>query len=555
MLRIYYGSFLKDSLLIKPRELYYKIQKRLFILLFLAVSIGPLLTITFYLNNYYKTTWIEHISEDLNNYAEFLAAKVEISLDQAYDYLYLIGEFVVNNKIKIKSNKNLIFDNNRFTCLFTYERKKNRYYMIINQLECKGILTSKILKELLERPYEKGILSVKSNSDNKISIVLFHHHKHKDLLVVGVLKQKYLEDIIYVKKFSKWTDIEIIDDKNNIIISTKYNKDLVSSYDYEVLNSRKREYNKDIEKILVKVPFNQNKWFIIVEEQIEKLISEFHDIFTKVLVLIFIAISVLIIVSIFIINYLVEGIKRADTQRLELSARMIETEKMALIGRLAANVAHEINNPLQIIEEEAGWMLDLLMDEHPEKVKNYREYSNSLENIKKQVKRVKLITHKLLGLRKSEVEEDLEININELIEETVGLLRKSADRRGIEIKLNLDPQIPTVRMSSLQFQQAILNILNNSIDAIVERGTIEVSSKLTQDQKIILEFSDTGPGIPSEILPKIFDPFFSTKKGVRNVGLGLYITSTFIKKLGGDIKVQNKPEGGALFTIILPVRK
>ncbi|EMG35736.1 histidine kinase [Desulfocurvibacter africanus PCS] len=266
-------------------------------------------------------------------------------------------------------------------------------------------------------------------------------------------------------------------------------------------------------------------------------------------ILIFVVGTILIfLVANHLTRGLVQHLKESDERR-EFAFREVEhNQRLSSIGRLAAGLAHEVNNPLAIINEQAGLLKDLLnrQADGPEK----ERYSRLADSILAAVKRCRDITHNMLGFaRRMELAIEF-LSINEVLAETLSFLRKEAESRDIEIILDLDPNLPTIPSDRGQLQQVFLNILNNALAAVSDKGRIQISSK-DSGQYVLVSIEDNGCGMPKETLEHIFEPFFTTKKG-RGTGLGLSITYGIVKRLGGDIDVRSTPGQGTTFTVILP---
>ncbi|MDO9081924.1 MAG: ATP-binding protein, partial [Humidesulfovibrio sp.] len=247
---------------------------------------------------------------------------------------------------------------------------------------------------------------------------------------------------------------------------------------------------------------------------------------------------------------------RSEREKATLNASLTQSSKMASLGKMAAGVAHEVNNPLAIIKEKAGWMRDLLAEEDIKASPNFKEYEDAITKIDYHVTRAKDVTHRLLGFarRMDPIHED--ININEVLTQTITFLENEARYRAIEINTTLQKDLPFVASDSAQLQQVFLNIIDNAIDAIGKDGSIQIRTKAVHNpDEVIIAISDTGPGISSEKLDKIFDPFFTTKKVGEGTGLGLTISFSIIQKLGGRINVESQEGQGATFIISLPLRK
>jgi two-component system NtrC family sensor kinase len=253
-------------------------------------------------------------------------------------------------------------------------------------------------------------------------------------------------------------------------------------------------------------------------------------------------------------NTIIAQLLSAEREKATLNASLTQSSKMASLGKMAAGVAHEINNPLAIIKEQAGWMRDLLGEEDIKNSPNFKEFEESIAKIEFHVTRAKDVTHRMLGFarRLDPVQDD--VNINQVIEQTITFLQNEARYRAIEITTDLQRDLPLLTSDPAQLQQVFLNIIDNAIDAIGKDGSIRVRTGVVHDpDEVVISIADTGPGIPKEKLDKIFDPFFTTKKVGEGTGLGLTISFSIIQKLGGRIKVESEEGQGATFIISLPL--
>ena len=261
------------------------------------------------------------------------------------------------------------------------------------------------------------------------------------------------------------------------------------------------------------------------------------------------------IIAVFVIvkisNALTNHIRESDKKRRQLLAEAEQPNKLVSIGRLAAGVAHEINNPLAIINQKAGLAQDFMeMSEDSEHKKPILE---ALDGIQNSVERCKKITHRLLGFARQTDVRTEKIDINDIVREVVDFLAKEASYNQIKIDFDLDQNISKIFSDSGQLQQIFLNITNNAIDAIGSNGQITLSSKQVDQQTVQVNIIDNGPGISPEVQQRIFDPFFTTKETGKGTGLGLSITYGLVKKLGGNIKVISEVGKGTTFKITLPV--
>jgi two-component system NtrC family sensor kinase len=226
------------------------------------------------------------------------------------------------------------------------------------------------------------------------------------------------------------------------------------------------------------------------------------------------------------------------------------------LGKLAAGIAHEVNNPLAVIKEKVGWIKDLLAEEDLAKSENFIEFEDAARKIEQHVDRAKKVTHRLLGFARRMEPIQEEVDVNKLLNDTIEFLRNEAHYRSIDIQTDFHRDLPSTISDSSQLQQVFLNILNNAIDAIGKDGMISVRTSYgSREKEISISISDNGQGIANEVLDRIFDPFFTTKEVGSGTGLGLSISYTIMEKLGGRIMVASEVGKGSTFTIYIPVKQ
>jgi two-component system NtrC family sensor kinase len=259
-----------------------------------------------------------------------------------------------------------------------------------------------------------------------------------------------------------------------------------------------------------------------------------------------------VIFTIVMAHTVVSRIKLSDQERENAIAQSEHASKMASIGRLAAGIAHEINNPLAIINEKAGLIKDII-EISGKLEQNKEKFLALISGISESVTRCRTITHRLLGFsRRMEISQDA-IDINDAVQEVIGFLEKEIMYRNIFLELNLQKNLPKVITDKGHVQQVFLNILNNAIDAVKDGGHINVSSYPKGNQFIRIAIKDDGIGIPKENLKHIFEPFYTTKEEGKGTGLGLSISYGIMQKLGGTILVESKVNKGTTFIVEIPI--
>ena len=297
---------------------------------------------------------------------------------------------------------------------------------------------------------------------------------------------------------------------------------------------------------------NGNMWLLVVKTRIADSLDSFNTYRNRIIGLAVLIAGLFLLFSVVISRLIVSRLERSDREQSVLDQQMAHIEKMANIGRLAAGIAHEINNPLQLIQMQAGWIEELLEEEQPEHITHLDEYRTSVGKIKHHVNRAGTITHRLLGFSRK-ISAEYDVQVNELLRETISFLENEAQSNNITLNLQFDENLPTVRTDGSQVQQVLLNLIENALDAVGSDGQIDIITTKAKDA-LLIQIGDNGPGIKPEVMHKLWEPFFTTKDPGKGTGLGLSICSDIAHKLGGSITAENKSVGGALFTLKLPLR-
>ena len=234
------------------------------------------------------------------------------------------------------------------------------------------------------------------------------------------------------------------------------------------------------------------------------------------------------------------------TEKRKKETQLRRAESLAALTTLAAGVAHEINNPLGSISIRIQLLEKLLRTENPDKA----AMTKHLDIVKEEIDRLKhIVVDFLFAVRPMDIQLISE-DPGRLVEEIAEFIQPEADRKGIDVKVSIDTDMPRVLMDKRHIKQALLNLIQNAMAAMPKGGTLSLLAEYTNDE-LRISISDTGVGIPEELLTKIFEPYFTTKKS--GTGLGLTITFKIIKEHSGDISLESKEGKGSTFTIHLPV--
>ena len=306
----------------------------------------------------------------------------------------------------------------------------------------------------------------------------------------------------------------------------------------------------DKEKVIYfAAPLKDEEWLLVYKQDHTEAFADLKRTQIIAGIIIFTGALLIVLMNLFFFHKAVGQIAEAERAREMMNRQVIETGKLASVGRLAAGIAHEINNPVAIMVEEAGWIEDLLEEGNFDNCTNLDELKRTLRQINTQGKRCKDITHKLLSFARKTDSRLQQVQINDMIEEVVGLYDKTTYSR-ISFAVDLEKDLPLIYGSQTEIQQVLLNLINNAVYVLEETGgNVRIITRKKQDS-ILIAVEDDGPGIPDANLERIFDPFFTTKPGS---GLGLAICYGIIRRMEGDISVDSKVDAGTTFSIRLPV--
>jgi len=311
--------------------------------------------------------------------------------------------------------------------------------------------------------------------------------------------------------------------------------------------------SSDQKTIFVASFLKKGDWLLVYQQHFADAFADLNKTFTITTIMMLLGPLCILIMAVTLSRIIVNRIARIDEEKQLMNVKVVETGKLASVGELAAGVAHEINNPVAIMVEEAGWMGDLLEEEEIQNSKNLAEFRRAIGQIKDQGKRCKEITQKLLSFARKTDGTLQDIEINEVLEELVALSAQRAKYALVTIQTHLQTNLPQLKLSLSELQQVFLNLINNSLDAMETKGGYLTIESRLEKHRIVVEISDTGVGIPEANLNRIFDPFFTTKPVGKGTGLGLSICYGILDKIGGKIEVRSRVGQGTTFAVHLPV--
>jgi two-component system NtrC family sensor kinase len=241
------------------------------------------------------------------------------------------------------------------------------------------------------------------------------------------------------------------------------------------------------------------------------------------------------------------------TLQKRLERQMVLTERLTTAGRLAAGVAHELNNPLATIAGCAEALKERAQDPHLRDLDAFKDFPGYLSLIEEEAYRCKEITSSLLHFVRDPGSRRAPTDLNVLVEKAIELIGHQSRYAQSRFERRLDPEMPDVVVNEGQLRQVFLGLASNALDAMEGRGTLTVTTRRRNAREVEIAFSDEGPGIPEHILPRVFDPFFTTKPPGQGTGLGLAIAQGIVADHDGRFEVDSRVGSGATFRVILPV--
>lgn len=336
-------------------------------------------------------------------------------------------------------------------------------------------------------------------------------------------------------------------------------------YDFPLLKDGIQTFlnsDSDKNKYLYATAWLKNRqWLLVVRQEKKDAYKSLYSALYISLTIMVIGGAVIIVMAVYMTERILRKIQQLGQEKESLGNQLIRAAQLAEIGEMAAGFAHEINNPLQIIKNEQA-LIEMLLEDVTSnidvgKAEDMNEIEDSLDQIKLQVNRCSEITHAILKFgRKNETKEQL-LHPNSIIPEIIKMIEKKAMVSGIEITKNVSEDSPGFTGDPSQFQQVMLNLFNNAMDAVIDRhgssgGALAVETNRRNGKKLEIKITDNGIGINQENIEKIFSPFFTTKPVGKGTGLGLSVCYGIIESFGGTMKVKSEIDVGTTFVISLP---
>ncbi|MEW6427745.1 MAG: ATP-binding protein [Thermodesulfobacteriota bacterium] len=544
----------------KPRSAYYATQKRLFAGVIILFALLPLYLINWNISTLYRESWLSKTSMELAGFAASRKELIDHFLTGQEDLLSSLVDMHDPEFLKEQANLERIFGAiNRSGVMTDLGAIDSRGDHLAYSGPFASMLAGKNYRDTpwFAKVMENGryVSDIFTGYRGVPHLIVAVTDRSRSLILRATINSEMFNSLVASANVGPEGDAFIINREGAFQTPNRTGPRSIAGAELARLRQLAAG-GSAAERIghhlYAVTPLNGGNWLLVLETDLRSSLRDFERARKFGVTLILCASLLILIVAHFVMRSLVSRIARAEDQRMLMTHRVREVEKMALVGRLAASVAHEINNPLQVISAQAGWIRELLADGPERQPANHEEHVQAAEKIREQVGRAGSITRRLLGFSRAQDGSPRKTDINQTAEDTILLLEKAAQASRIVIARDYQPDLPAVVSDGQQLQQVFLNLLNNAVDAIGCNGTITVRTRV-DGARVTIEFADSGPGIPPAVLEKIFDPFFTTKEKGKGTGLGLAISRSIVDRLHGRLTAANREEGGSLFTISLPL--
>ena len=390
-------------------------------------------------------------------------------------------------------------------------------------------------------------------------VVAFRHERKngEPYVLRATIDMEMINRVFYSLDLDRNTDAFLVNQDGVLQTASIFFGDVLSEINVDVPKRFRHrevidEYEKEGKWVTSGYAFIEDTPFILmVSKQRDNPFLHWFYQRTGLFWFLIVSAALILVVVMYGSSMTIKRLQELDKRRARMLHNVEYTNKMATIGRMASGVAHEINNPLAIINEKAGLLNDLVF--HTKDLPERDKFFDLSDSIIRSVERCSKVTHRLLGFARRMDAKKETIDVKELLEEVVGFQKTELAHRNIQVNYNFPPETILVESDRGLLQQVFLNIINNAFAAVDVGGHVEIGIDGTDTKSVIVSVTDDGIGISEDNLQHIFEPFYSTK-GEFGTGLGLSITRDIMQKLEGHIDVKSKPGEGTTFNVYIPRR-
>ncbi len=568
----------------KTEQKKYEILKRNFIILFLVLSLIPLITVSFISYFTFKSSLHNSISTHLFEIAKNKGIALQKWLFERHTDAEVLAQSpkVVESLGTLKNLKNVFITKERYSSdVRKYlQLVKNKYesYDEIFILDKNGqmlVTTERMVTIEVNQDYFREALNGRTyNTDiymspiiHRPTMVVAAPIKNSENEVIGVLAERIKLDainkIMRDIEIGKTGESYLVNKEGYFLTESKFEsgytlKKKISTKGTQECKKGKSgvgEYFDYRDKKVLGAYFFMPamEWSLMVEQDSSEAFQEIRNLKNIIFVIGLITIVIIVVITLVVSGKIVRVLERYDRDFRKQQEQIMRAEKLSAMGELAAGVAHEINNPLGGISNCLKLISNKMNKQNP-KPEDLKYSMKYLQTSERELNRcIRIVRNFLAFSRRSNLKPAL-TNINTIILEVIALIEPQTNVQNVEILKDLESDLPQIMADAQQLNQALMNITLNSLKAMPQGGKLKVSSEYDQKNEVIrIDISDTGHGIPEKDLLHIFEPFFSSKPEGKGTGLGLSIVYEVIDEHNGSIEVESVVDKGTTFTVKLPI--
>jgi len=536
------------------------------IAIILILSLSPLMLISGLLFHQYDYILERETEQQLRWNTEIAKYNIESYIDQIkYLLKFAIKEYSVESLLNQEKAENLFYnlkaDYKGFVDFGVVDSGSGIQSVYVGPFDLKGVNYSDadwFKKSSISNEYISSFFTGYRKIPHFVITLTKYSKDYKtNVIIRASVDMQTLENVLSSVSTTACDDIFLVDNSKplhttSIIFGDIENEVSLNVYPYSGIMMFDKAVYDDTYLVYTVMPIKDTPWRVVLVKKGLLISSNWVKLKDEVLFTTFMLAACVLVISFIVAQKLIWKFRESEESKEAALIAAQQAGKLASIGRLASGVAHEINNPLAIIDQKAGLMQDLM--EFTGDFTHKEKFDLQIKGIRDAIQRCKSITHRLLGFaRRMDVSLD-ELDISSVIEDVISFVEKEAFYRHINIKTEFSENVPRIYSDRGQLQQVFLNLTNNALDAVAENGEVIINTLKKDESYIDVIVKDTGPGIPPHIIKKIFEPFFTTKEPGKGTGLGLSITYGIVKKLGGEIKVESELGRGATFIVTLPIK-